>query len=298
MTRADRLRLEYLLPWLARLPAPLAYRAAVALGLWGRGGRRNARLAVRQGLELAWPELAAQPARLARIEAAWLAMMARETLDVFRMPRLAAGGMADLVRIEDPAPLARARAPGSGVILVMAHYSRLIMLLSALGQIGFRLSMLTVPIDERNPDLPPAMRRYLETKVARLRGFIGGDWLSVGDHLKPLYAGLRRGEIWIVLLDAYMPSFGSWERYPFLGGEIRLSSGIARIAARSGARLVYAAVHEEGYRLRGRLLELPAEPERALAAAVAELERDVRQRPDQWWQWNIFAHLWTPGQAA
>ncbi|MEY6431613.1 hypothetical protein ABC977_04235, partial [Thioalkalicoccus limnaeus] len=242
----------------------------------------------------AWPELAGDAPRLADLERAWLAMMAREALDVFRLPRLTGGRIADLVRIEDPSPLFDARADGRGVILTMAHYGRLIMLLAALGAAGLRLNMLTIPIDARNPDLAPAMRRYLGTKVARLRAFIGGDWVAVGDSLKRVYEGLRRGEIWIILMDAHLAHPVTRERYPFLGGELRLATGIPRLAARTGARIVYGAVHEDGYRLRGRLCALDADPSRAMTEAVAELERDVVAQPEQWWQWAIFDYLWTP----
>jgi lauroyl/myristoyl acyltransferase len=300
MIYQDKLRLAFLMPLLARLPSRLAYPLAARLGAWGREGQANAALAVSNGLLHMWPELAGRPERLAEIKAGWLAMMAREMLDVYRMGRKGHAEVDTLVQIQDLGPLFDARATGKGVILVMAHYSRLIMLLSALGSAGVRMSMLTMPVDDRNPELDPVMRRYLQLKVRRLRQRIGGAWLSVGDNLRPMYTGLKAGEVWIVLIDAYM-SHQHEQRgaYPFLGGTLSLSEGIIRIARTTRSELVYASVQEDGHRLNGRLQWLQAsDAVTAFSAALTELERDVQVRPDQWWQWNILEHIWTAQERA
>ena len=59
--------------------------------------------------------------------------------------------------------------------------------------------------------------------------------------------------------------------------------------------MVYAGVSEHSAsRLSGRLLRLPDAADEAMAAAVVELERDVRSAPAHWWHWNILDYIWRP----
>lgn len=292
MTPSDW-RLELAYPALARLPCPLAWRAATRLGRWGSVERGQACTAVQNGYLKVFPQLAEDPQTLQRWTRGYLDLFARETMDVFCMHKLRADTVDRYIQLHGKEHLDQACGEGRGVILVLNHYSRLIMLLVRLGLLGVRMNMLTMRIDDGNPDLSPFMRRFLRTKVDRLLGFIGGEWLSVGDNLRPLYKSLRRGEIWIVLADAYMPQFGEWREFPFLGGRLRLSRGIERIAAKTGARMIYGITRETSPdTLACELRPLP--PQDALAMVVRELEKDVRAAPWEWWQWNILDYLWTP----
>lgn len=284
-------RLRFIYPLLARLPLGLAYACADALGRRDARNDDDLRVALGNGLDRALPGLTAD-ARAGLI-GEQASMLAREVMDAWLLPRLDAQTLAEMVTIDDLDELADARAEGKGVLLIMAHYSRLILLLAALGARGFEMGMLTMRIDEANPELLPSERRYLSRKVAALRALLRGGWVSLGDPMRPLYEGLRRGEVWIVLLDAYHPDFGRQADYPFLDGLLTLPSGIERIMAKTGARAVFASALELGPRqLQGRLVRLPDDPARVIAAAVAELERDVRAAPAQWWQWNILDYLW------
>lgn len=304
--RGARLAVGY--PLLSRLPRNWAYAAATLLGDLDGRLSRGLRTALGSGFLRVYPELRTDRATLARWTRWHARMCAREVLDAFVMPGLGARGLERMVRLEGVDTLAQAVAEGRGVILVMAHYSRLNMLLAALGARGVRMSMLTMRIDESNPELLPAERRYLSRKVRGLLQYIGGEWISLGDSLRPIYQGLARGDVWIILMDAHEPgvvpgsSLAASERrqYPFLGGTLSLARGIERIAARTGASLVYAGIREvSATALAGRLVRLPGMPEEALAAAVRELESDVRSAPWQWWHWNVLDFLWTPfGEAA
>lgn len=295
MSVGQRLRLGSAFPVLSHLPSGLAYAAATRVGLWSGQDLVNARTAVRNGYLSVWPEMANDSSLLDSWGRRYTDMLARETMDVFRMHRLDAGTIRSLIDVDDVSALAQAQQEGRGVILVMAHFSRLIMLLAALGMMGFRIGMLTMRVDSSNEALAPAMRRFLQMKIDRLRQVIRGNWICLGDNLRPMYTGLARGEVWVVLADAYMADFGEWREFPFLGGTLRLSGGIERIAARTGARMVYGAVNERGSRLVGDVRALPADPSAGLAAAVGELERDVRATPWQWWQWNILDYIWSSG---
>lgn len=286
--KAFLLRVFY--PLLARMPKKPAYALASLLGRFDGRFDQDLRIAVGNGLRQAWPELPA-PLLEARLRE-YAGMRAHEIMDAFWLPRMSSRDLQQLVRMDGVAELQAAQAEGKGVLLLMAHYSRLIMLLAALGDQGVRIGMLTIRIDEDNPDLIPAERRYLKNKVAALRGRINGGWVALGDSLRPLYAGLKRGEVWVVLFDAYTPDFDGWRNFDFLDRAIRLPHGVERILAGTGAQAMYASVREEGaLALSGRIQPLPREPVLAFQQAVAELEKDVLRQPAQWWQWNIFEYL-------
>ena len=282
--------LRFFYPALARLPRKLAYALAGLAGSLDGRFDRDLRIAVGNGLRRVWPDLP-QQALDARLREHGR-MRSCEILDAFRLADLKKGELQEIVRIEGLAELLAAQAEGKGVLLLMAHYSRLIMLLAALGEQGVKIGMLTIRIDENNPELLPVERAYLARKVAALRARIGGGWVALGDSLRPLYAGLRRGEVWVVLFDAYTPGVDGWRTFGFMDGNVTFPQGVERMLASTGARAVYASVREEGgTSLAGRLCALPHDPVQAFRHAVGELERDVRQRPAQWWQWNIFDYL-------
>lgn len=289
--RARRLACVY--PALARMPRPSAYALAGALGRRDARRDHDLRTACGNGFRKVWPALA--PAAVEALLEEHSRMLAHEVLDAFMLDRLGAGELASMVDITGLQHLVEASETGRGVLLAMAHHSRLILFLAALGAMGRRLSMLTMRIDETNAELSGSERVYLARKVAALRRWIGGDWLSLGKPLRPLYDGLARGDVWIVLFDAHHPDFGRRREHPFLGGMLSLPTGLERIMARTGAAMVYAGVSEHSAsRLSGRLLRLPDAADEAMAAAVVELERDVRAAPAQWWHWNILDYIWRP----
>lgn len=281
---------------LARLPQPLAYRGAALIGDLDY---RSVilRSVIADGLRRALPEETADPAVLNAWVRGYCRMMARETLDVFTMPRVHRGDNPGLVslRPESLEVLAAAREERRGVIIVMAHFSRLNLLLLALGLAGQRLGMLTIPVDQRNPDLDAVERAYLQRKVANLHARIRGPWVTLADNLRHLYGALERGETMVILMDAFIPGDTSRISLPFLGGQLQVAQGVERLARRTGATLIYGVVHERGWRAEAELRALPRTPEEALLAAVAELERDVGATPWQWWHWNILDYIWTPG---
>ncbi len=287
-----RLRYGVLFPALARLPLPLAYGLATAIGILDLCWDGWARRAVADGLRLVFPHLSL--VARAGIMFRHFVMKARECLDAFVM---AADGQraASLVRMEGVGQLRRTKDSGRGVILVMAHFGRINLHALGLAQAGERLGMLTMSINERNLELDEVERVYLERKATTLHSYIGGRWVTIGGSLRGLYRGLARGETIIILLDAYVPR---WEKravtVPFLGGHLALPSGIRRLAARTGARLVYGWAAQQGWRVDCGLVALAEDPEVAFLEAVRRLEEDVRRWPWLWWHWNVAALIWRP----
>lgn len=293
MSFARRARHALLFGLPARLPAMPAYRHAGAVGRLDRLRQAETRRAVEHALELArysagW----ATQAPVTAWSRAYFSMLARETMDVHRLAGLAADKIEHVVSVDGVEHLDAAVQAGRGVIFVMAHYGRLIMPLVWLGLHGRKLGMLTIDVDD--PILPPFERRYLRDKVTRVIGHTGGQWVSLADNLRKLYAPLRAGETMVMLFDAWMPDTERPLDMLFLGGTLAVPVGVQRIAERTGARLVYCSTFDDGWRIRARIRPLPADPAEALRAAVGQLEADVTQAPWLWWQWPVLLQMWRP----
>ncbi len=285
---AKRLLYRLWYPTLARLPLRVGYGLAAISGILelmvDRGGRR----AIAAGLSYLLPQLS-RGQRTAILLRHFI-MKSWERLDAFII-MADASRAARLVQVAGLDALRQARSTGRGVILVMAHFGRVNLHALRLAQAGERLGMLTMAIDD-NPELDAVERDYLRAKATALHRHLGGSWIQLGGALRELHRGLARGEVIVVLMDAYVPG---WEKralkVPFLDGRLSLPSGILRLARRTGAQLVYAGALQEGFRVRGYLELLPSEPEAALRAAACCLERDVSRYPWLWWQWHLMPQV-------
>ncbi len=295
---ARRLRYYGLFRPLAALPLPLAYGTAGLIGRCDAYRNAPARAAVHKGLVQAFPRRSV--AELDDWTRRYFQMLAREQLDTFTMPARTPANSERLLGLRPGSldVLRGARGGGRGVIIAMAHYGRINLLLLALALAGERLGMLTMVIDPRNRELDPVDRAYLYRKNRTLLGFIRGSWITLGDDLRALYRALARGETLVLLFDAHTPERRQ-QRWtvPFLDGELRIPAGIARLARHTGARVVYGVAHQHDWRVEAELRPLPDDPDAALRAAVAELERDVYRAPWLWWHWNILELIWTPRSA-
>ena len=203
-------------------------------------------------------------------------------------------GESAAVQKQAGAPLLQGTLAVSGYCTARVTAIGLNTTLAGIGLSGRRLGMLTMSVDEDNQAISALERRYLNRKIATLLGHMGGEWISLNDDLRKLHRALAQGASMVMLLDAWMPHFGRHVQLPFLGGRLSVPSGIARIARRTGARLVYCSAHEQGWRILGRLRPLSDAPDEALAQAVHYLESDIRDTPEQWWQWPSLERMWSP----
>lgn len=289
---------EQLLKWLryyalfrplAALPAPLAYRGADLIGRGDRRRRQAAATAVADGLRRALPQL--DEVELERVLRAHFVMLARELTDAFyirrarpaaRLARLAPGSLA---------ALREAKRDGRGAIVAMGHYGRVNMLLLALALAGERVGMLTMATDHRNPDLDAIDRGYLSAKIGALLRHVGGPRLHLGGDLRGLYRALEQGATLVILADA--PAAGTGLAMPFLSGNLTVPRGIARLAARTGAAVLYGVARERGRYVEAELQRMP-DGDETLRRVLAALERDVRAAPWLWWQWGFLDYIWAP----
>ncbi len=293
---SDAFRIDYVYPMLANLPAPLAYRAAAGFGWWSKTERIKAEQAYRTGLLQMFPALNQKPSELDSLVEKSLTMFAHEAMDIYRMPHLRKQNKVNsLVSVTGLDALETARRNGQGIIFLMAHYGRPLTLLMRLGDMGIRLGMITMPLDGEDSKKHSPLFRYLRQKTAEAQLNMGGVWLQQGQNMRPLYRGLMEGEIWVIMFDA-QPSAGSSERMtvPFMNGYLNVPGTIIHIAKKCNARFVYACVDDQEGALQGKIHLLPENPVMGFQSAIKELEKDVAQKPWQWWHWNILDYIWKP----
>lgn len=278
------------LPLISRLPKGVSYPLTTRLGrryFWQH--ERDWVHAYRVGLALGFPD--ASGAQLDQWTRAHFGMLARETLDVYALPKLTRQAVFPW-GVLDAVELLNDRSD-QGKIIVMAHMGRPILLSTALGMAGLKIGMLSQVVDERNPNLDEPTRRFLLHKMNHVVRLSGGRWVTTADNLRVMYDALQQGESIIIMLDLVEPDVRRRMSFPFLGGQLHLPPGIVRIAQRVGARLYYGRAMDRGFGASCSVMPLPLEPNLALKTATEFLEADVKEAPWQWWQWNNFQLMWS-----
>lgn len=290
---AKWLRYRVAFPLLSVLPRSLGYRIVARIGNWDENHDVN-RNAIASGLIRVFPYLTQQPDYLKILLQHHYRMMARDTLDCFLMPRFTPSNAANMIRVEHAEVLSEAQAVGKGVIMVISHYGRFFMLGPGIKFAGMEFGMLTTVVDERHPSYDPVDRWYIATKLHNTQLFSRETWVTTADDPRALYRSLKAGKIMLVAMDGTETSSPNRTNLPFLGGTLSIPQGILRVATKTGARLVFASVKEEGYGVKISLHALPDEPMSALVEAARLLECDVIAYPWQWWQWAATGALWHP----
>jgi len=293
-------RLQRLFAFLARLPRPVAYRLATHLGgadAKHRAGAMAGELAaVEHGMSLLLRESELDPARRAAHLRAYAQLMARDKLDCYFMPRFRREGCKSLIALEGAQHLAAARDAGRGVVLIISHFGRFFMLGPGLGMNGFPFAMLTTAVDETNQGYDAVDLAYMKIKITNTQFYSRDEWITTAHDYRRVYRALGKGRVVLIAMDGLETNSTQQMQFPFFGGTLRLPSGLVRIAERTGARLVYAAVREarRGWGVTIEIHPLARDPAAALAGSVAILERDVRRTPSHWWQWPLVPVFWQP----
>ena len=196
------------------------------------------------------------------------------------IPSLSLEEVRCLGRLENTELLDEARAQSKGVLLLGGHlgnweYSGLIM-----GAHGQAASAIAKRIAN------PLVDRY----VNGLRTHFGGTIIGHRNAVRPVFKALRRGEMVGFLLDQRAVA-REGVRSEFFGLPISTNQGLALLALKSGAPVVFVGVERVGdsHVVRfGPRIDPPEGLERGQAVAEftrrfdAVLEAAVRRRPEQW----------------
>jgi KDO2-lipid IV(A) lauroyltransferase len=247
----------------------IAYRC---LGRLRRVGLRN--------LELAFPEMTEQDReRILRSEYRNLGLLLAEFC---KMPDYTAATASRFIRYEGLENYLRARERGKGVLVLTGH-------LGAWELSSFYHSLMGMPMGMviRRLDNP-----LVDAFVNRIRCLHGNRVIHKDDFARGLIASMRGGETVGILMDTNMtPPQGVF--VPFFGVQACTASGMARIAAKTGAAVLPGFLlwdeNERRYVLHfGEELEVvhtgDAERDALVntAAFTAVIEAYVRRYPEQW----------------
>lgn len=284
-------RLEWAFPALGRLPTTLPWRLVHLLGRDAPAARGATERFLQQRFGQVFPKATAEQHR--QWARAHLNMLAVEMLDAAALHRLGAPG-GPSIALQGWEQVQALQQEGRGFILVLNHYDRLLAAPIALARRGLTLHTMTMPIVD-NPGLGEALRGFLMRKIAAFTQITGGQWRTSDESLRPVHEGLRQGQAWVILADAWSPDFARMRGHAFLGGQLTLPTGIERLARSTGAALLHGRTRSLAPdRLEVRVELMPGSPEAAVDGVIRQLEEDVRARPWAWWHWGMWDQMWRP----
>lgn len=223
--------LLYALAWtVARLPWPLLRRLADGVArLWVATDAREARVA-RRNLELIRPDLDATARE--RLLGEILRTTARQAFETIRLwTRPAARNLADLAEVHGEALFDAALAEPRGLVVAAPHMGNWELL-------NQWLAMKTpLAILYRPPESAIG-----EAFLRRVRANAGGDVEQVRAEaagVRTLLKRLQKGGV-VGILPDQQPKAGEGEFAPFFGKPALTMTLLGRLAARSGARVLFA----------------------------------------------------------
>ncbi|HET7358630.1 MAG TPA: lauroyl acyltransferase [Rhodanobacteraceae bacterium] len=283
---------------LMRLPWRWLLRGADLLaGRWRRIDARESRVA-RINLQMAYPDLL--PGQREDLHHAILRTTARQTVETLRLWTQPHAANLRLIREQYgvgrfDAALAAARGPnGKGVIVAAPHYGNWELLNQWLA------ARTELAILYRPPESPVG-----EAFLRRVRADVGDRVTQVraeGRAIRQLFKRLGEGGV-VGILPDQQPKAGDGEFAPFFGVQALGMTLLGRLAARTGATVLFAYCERIGQGDDGPAFALHVEPAPeaiadpdpavAVAALNAAVERIARRDPAQY-QWTYKRYTLRP----
>lgn len=262
------------------LPRGLARCVGAAIGEIAYSGLSRLRRVGMRNLELAFPEMDIHQRE--QILKGVYRSLGYQLAEFCLMPGYTAEGASRWIRYEGLENYLRARDRGRGVLVLTGHLGAWELSSFYHSLMGYPMGMVIRRLDN------PLVDRF----VNRIRCLHGNRVIHKDDFARGLIASMRAGETVGILMDTNMtPPQGVF--VPFFGVEACTASGMARVAARTGAAVVPGFLlwekSEQRYVLRfGE--ELPvvctddaeADALQNTAAFTAMIEAYIRRYPEQW----------------
>ena len=276
---------------LGRLPWPLLHRLGDGLAwLWARLDARESHVA-RVNLEVAYPEML--PAERAQWHRAILRTTARQFLETLRFwTRPHADNLALITRSHGQELFDAALASQRGLIVAAPHYGNWELLNQWLA------SRTPISVLYRPPEAKVGeafLRRVRGDSAERVTQVRADGPAAVRQLLKLLKGGGVTG-----ILPDQQPKAGDGEYAPFFGMTALTMTLLGRLAARTGATVLFAYCERigNGPEFELRIEPAPAniadpDPMVATTALNAAVERIARRDPAQY-QWTYKRWRWRP----
>lgn len=274
----------------ARLPWPRLYRIGSGIAvLWRRLDARESRVA-RRNLELAYPELLPGPRD--DLQRAVLRTTARQALETLRFwTRPHAQNLALIRDIQGGELFDAALASARGVIVAAPHYGNWELLNQWLA------SRTPLAILYRPPESAIG-----EAFLQRVRADADGRVTQVraeGQAVRQLFKLLKDGGV-VGILPDQQPKAGDGEFAPFFGVSALTMTLLPRLAARTGATVLFAYCERSGWEPSFRLRFEPApldlaapDPGVGVRALNSAVERIAHRDPAQY-QWTYKRYTLRP----
>lgn len=268
-----------------RLPPRVGYAAATAVGtvgfyVWPRGRR-----AMLSNYQRVLPGVSRGEVR--RVARRSLVNYCKYLVDFVRFPRLDATAISAQVADDGEfAALDRALAGGTGAVIVCMHFGNWDLGAGAAAARGYPLTVVAETFADPR----------LDAMVAGARERLGMRIVKMERAGPSLVRALKAGGLVALLIDHPMDTDGIPVR--FFGGEVNVPAGAARLALRTGAKVVPTAFvrakrGEPGVRTWCDFsIELPDTGDRErdvhelTQAIVSAHERFIRRKPDQWYMFR------------
>ena len=274
---------------LARLPwAWLRGMADAFARAWIGRNDRTERV-VRRNLELAYPDL--PPAERDALHAAILRNTAWQALETLRIwTRPPAANLATIREVHGVEFFDAALADGRGLIIAAPHHGNWELLNQWLAARTPLAILYRPPESAIGEAFLRRVRADAEARIEQVR--------AEGPAIRQLFKRLQDGGV-VGILPDQQPKVGDGEFAPFFGVPALTMTLLSRLAARTGARVLFAWCERiddgEGFALHVEPapIEIAAEPKQAVQALNATVERIARRDPAQY-QWTYKRYTLRP----
>ena len=265
---------------LGALPRMLARGVGAVIGATALTTGARLRRVGEQNLLMAFPALDARERR--RILQACFRSLGWQLAEFAKMRRYSVAGLKEQIRYEGLEHYLRAKAEGKGVLVLTAHLGAWELSSFYHSLRGFPMSMVIRRLDNA----------LVDAWVNGIRTLHGNQVVHKDDFARGILKAMHHGETVGILMDTNMtPPQGVF--VPFFGRPACTASGLARVAARSGATVLPGFLLWEAEERRYVLHFGPAlalqRSEDAEADALANtalftqtLENWIRRYPEQW----------------
>lgn len=241
---------------------------------------RRMRTVALSNLRLAYPEKS--DAEIKALLEANAAHMGRLALEFIATSRMTPENFKRIIRFERFDRVEEARKKGRGVILLTAHSGNWEWMAMSVSS-HFDLPVSAVGKRIHNP--------YINALVVGNRAKFKTNPINNRNAARPVLKHLKRNEAVGMLMDQ-RPSRGEWVSSTFFGHTVATNPGLATLALRSGAPVLFVSCRTEGagYVVTfGEPIEPPPEnggqEDRILEftrKVDRVIEEKVRERPDEW----------------
>jgi KDO2-lipid IV(A) lauroyltransferase len=227
-----RYKLEYFPVWLlarciGALPRPLARFLCQGIGMFMYVAHRRLRGVGLRNLDLAFPEKSRK--EKLRILRRLFHGLGRQLAEFTLFPRYTKDNVSEVAIYDGFQNFAEARARGTGVLFLTAHFGGWEIGSFAHSLNGHPMNIVVRPLD--NP--------YVDAMVDRYRTLHGNRTFGKQDFARGLLSAMKRGEVVGILMDTNMtPPQGAF--VDFFGVPACTATGVARVALHTGAAVLPA----------------------------------------------------------